>query len=78
MNKRIRELLEQVVRVDVDPDSKCETIYTAGPDEFEAFAELIIQECLDFVEPHPGSGDSWDLALENARDSIKEHFGVTE
>ena len=44
----------------------------------ERFAELIVRECLTFVEPMPGSGDIDDLALEAARDGIKEHFGVEE
>lgn len=42
------------------------------------FAELIVKECLTFVEPMPGSGDIDDLALEGARDAIKEHFGIEE
>ena len=44
----------------------------------EKFAQLIVRECLTFVEPMPGSGDIDDLALEAARDGIKEHFGVEE
>ena len=44
----------------------------------EKFAELIVRECLTFVEPMPGSGDIDDLALEAAHNSIKEHFGVEE
>jgi hypothetical protein len=39
---------------------------------------LIVRECLTFVEPMPGSGDIDDLALEAAREGIKEHFGVEE
>ena len=42
------------------------------------FAELIVKECLTFVEPMPGSGDIDDLALEAAYNQIKEHFGVEE
>ena len=44
----------------------------------QEFAELIIRECLTFVEPMPGSGDIDDLALEAAREGIKQHFGVEE
>ena len=40
------------------------------------FAELIVKECLTFVEPMPGSGDIDDLVLEGASNQIKEHFGV--
>ena len=46
--------------------------------DWEKFAELIVRECLTFVEPMPGSGDIDDLALEAAREGIKEHFGVEE
>lgn len=44
----------------------------------QKLAELIVKECLTFVEPMPGSGDIDDLALEAARRGIKEHFGVKE
>jgi len=44
--------------------------------DIERFAKLIVRECLTFVEPMPGSGDIVDLALEAAREGIKEHFGV--
>lgn len=44
----------------------------------EKFAELIVRECLTFVEPMPGSGDIDDLVLEAAYNQIKEHFGVQE
>jgi hypothetical protein len=33
----------------------------------EKFAQLIVRECLTFVEPMPGSGDIDDLALEAGR-----------
>lgn len=43
---------------------------------FEKYGQLLIQECLAFVEPTPGSGDIDDLALESATAQIKEHFGI--
>ena len=75
MNERIRELKEQAmewVPNQVDPDTKIRLLNA------EKFAELIVRECLTFVEPMPGSGDIDDLALEAAREGIKEHFGVEE
>ena len=74
MNERIRELMEQVVRIEIDPDSNCETIYTCGPEELEAFAELIVRECMEVVG---------DCSVEYATrpqiiEEIKEHFGVEE
>lgn len=63
MNERIRKLMEEVVRVDIDPDSGMETIYTCDPEDFEAFAELIIQECANFTDPV-------------TRKLMMKHFGV--
>ena len=80
MNKRIRELAEQAKGfVDLNQHvggTKGCMVYTY--DGLEKFAELIVRECLTFVEPMPGSGDIDDLALEAAREGIKEHFGVEE
>jgi hypothetical protein len=52
----------------------------------QRFAELIIQECLDKIETHNipvGNSPAGELAaewtytaLEQIRDTIKEHFGV--
>jgi hypothetical protein len=75
MNARIRELAEQAQQY-------AEYVTPQGLEWFntfkEKFAELIVRECLPFVEPTPGSGDIDDLALEAAREGIKEHFGVEE
>ena len=80
MNERITQLAEQAgLYVDLYgkpwPKSmsaeECEAAY-------QKFAESIVRECLTFVEPMPGSGDIDDLALEAAREGIKEHFGVEE
>lgn len=69
MNERIRELFKQAYGYFPSP---------IGEPETEKFAELIVRECLTFVEPMPGSGDIDDLALEAAHNSIKEHFGVED
>jgi hypothetical protein len=74
MNERVRELARRVVgknKNDVGSISLFD-------EQIEQFAELIVRECLTFVEPMPGSGDIDDLALEAAREGIKEHFGVEE
>ena len=76
MNERIRELARQAGAL---PTQDCGVPqWYIDEDEFEKFAELIVRECLTFVEPMPGSGDIDDLALEAAREGIKEHFGVEE
>lgn len=75
MNERIRELDKQARIWAMD-----NTIFPISshiPSGYtEKFAELIVQECLTFIEPMPGSGDIDDLALEAACEGIKEHFGV--
>lgn len=44
--------------------------------EMRTFAALLLNECLSFIEPMPGSGDSDDIALNSATVAIKEHFGI--
>ena len=74
MNERIKELAEQAGST----HKQSLGVYQFYSHELEKFAELIIRECLTFVEPMPGSGDIDDLALEAACEGIKEHFGVEE
>jgi hypothetical protein len=44
----------------------------------EKFAELIVRECLKFVEPDQTSGDEWCVTLDETAQSIRQHFGVEE
>ena len=85
MNERIKELYKQagftVARGWGLKDTVPEDVFIANvcvSNEMKKFAELIVRECLTFVEPMPGSGDIDDLALEAAREQILEHFGVEE
>jgi hypothetical protein len=76
MNERIKELWERAcTRYSVYETLKPQDERKIIPD---IFSELIVRECLTFVEPMPGSGDIDDLALEAAREGIKQHFGVEE
>ena len=83
MNERIQELFKRaggktsVRNLMSNPVQFVET-HELWDDRIEKFAELIVRECLTFVEPMPGSGDIDDLALEAAYNQIKEHFGVEE
>ena len=74
MNERIRTLMEEVVRIEVDPDSGMETIYTCGPEDFEAYAELIVRECMEWCDAHA----TIDGSAQQVRNSIKNYFGVEE
>lgn len=82
MNEQIKELAEQARKYARDHVVECKQHgYYMEHNEYELrfeekFAELIVQECLTFIEPMPGSGDIDDLALEAACEGIKEHFGV--
>ena len=68
MNGRIKELAEQAGIQD-NPDQE----------GLEYFAELIVQECADFIDskfdisPYSGEVSSWADGNE-----LKEHFGVEE
>ena len=44
----------------------------------QKFAELIVKECLKFVEPDQTSGDEWCVTLDETAQSIKQHFGVEQ
>ena len=65
MNERIKELLEQagVKYVTVPKD----TVY-------EKFAELIVRECIDCLDPLSKNHSM----VGAAQDTIKNHFGVKE
>ena len=73
MNERIRTLMEEVVRIEVDPDSGMETIYTCGPEDFEAYAELIVKECAEIANAGIDPAESHLIG-----NDILEHFGVEE
>lgn len=73
MNKRIVELAKQAGLLVHNPDNM--------PTKLEAFAELLIQDCLKVVENH--TQGPYDIAMTakthntwNIWIDIKEHFGV--
>ena len=69
MNERIRILAEQAEFSERD-------LQIQG-DNFQRFAELIVQECLDIVNRHEYSYHEADPLWETAQ-LIKERFGVAE
>ncbi len=76
MNERIKELELEAAYDTIDPNG------TFTAEEFnqftKKFAELIVRECLSFVEPTEDSGDEWCVTLKGTAQEIKEHFGVEE
>ena len=77
MNKRIQELAEEA--------ASYASRETSDLDEWqfirdEKFTQLIVQECLDIVEPDVGMvcGDEWYTTLKGTAQEIREHFGIEE
>ena len=81
MNERIWELKRQAM---LFAQEKCDGQTTDMHGNLrsniwtEKFAELIVRECLKFVEPDQTSGDEWCVTLDETAQSIKQHFGVAE
>ena len=67
MNKRIQELAEQAYGID---DSK--PFHPSALVALEKFAELIVEECADWIDSNVGMID------EEARRDLLKHFGVEE
>lgn len=76
MNKRIEELVKQATTppIRIQGYAGESTQIYPGSLDVEKFAQLIIEKCLEFSEPMPGSGDIDDLAGVQAQ--IKEYFGI--
>ncbi len=78
MNERIKELMPKPWTFPY-PDRE---LYTK--EQFEKFAELIVQECAKFTFKYTSDEKNiqeynkigWDLLSGDLRDAIKEHFGV--
>ena len=69
MNEQIRTLAEQAGMNKMNQRS--DGFFVVDEKVFEKFAELIVQECSEFVEQDQGSGEALSRRL-------KEHFGVEQ
>ena len=76
MNERIKEMIEQA-GIEEWWDSGNERREVLQ-EHLEKFAELIVRECLNIVEPDEDSGDEWCVTLKGTAQEIKQHFGVEE
>ncbi len=78
MNERIRELAEQA-GFGLHSDGE---IYTAKlehlpiTENMEKFAELIVRECIEIVQPESYDGDAMTASLNAKVKQIKQRFGV--
>lgn len=74
MNERIKQLAEQAGMHDF-------VLEAMGiGEEFEKFAELIVEECRYVMDCNKGSDQNtaWNQALSETSEKIKQHFGVAE
>ena len=71
MNKQIKKLAREAGLLTYNPDGQ--------PTKLEKFADLIVQECADWIDGSP-STDAGQLVLTKSFiiANIKEHFGVEE
>ena len=67
MNERIRELAEQAYGIDAG-----KPFHPSALVALEKFAELIVNECADWIDSNVGMID------EEARHDLLKHFGVEE
>jgi hypothetical protein len=72
MNERVKILWNKAAESNFGDSWEEQTAFMSK------FAELIVAECLEFVDPGSWSDDEWDQALIVARENIKKHFGVKE
>jgi hypothetical protein len=76
MNQRLEELARQAGLESFYVE------YSPWQVEFEKFAELIVQECLEVVEKQLGGGNGdgveWDRAIDFTYEDMKKHFGVEQ
>lgn len=67
MNERIKELLKQ---------SGLQPYYDEQEGQIEKFAELIVQECIASIQNVDGDNPDATLALVQAENAVRKHFGV--
>lgn len=81
MNERIRKLIEQSRDLIQKKVMLGGQVYVPGPLEpgdvnLEKFAELLLQECIEIVQPEPYDGDAMTASLNAKVKQIKQRFGV--
>jgi hypothetical protein len=73
MNERIRLLAEQAF-FDENTNQPSDKMYTFTEHKMKQFAELIVKECMNVLDP----GEHQLIARFQARKWLAEHFGVEE
>ena len=73
MNERIRLLAEQAF-FDENTNKPSDKMYTFTEHKMKQFAELIVKECMNVLDP----GEHQLIARFQARKWLAEHFGVKE
>jgi hypothetical protein len=73
MNERIRLLAEQAF-FDENTNQPSDKMYTFTEHKMKQFAELIVRECMQVLDP----GEHQLIARFQARKWLAEHFGVEQ
>ena len=74
MNKRIKELVEQV-NVQHKIGDNCRMV---SDQELQEFAELIIKECMNICDEVQNQYGQYTFTATTVKDRIKQHFGIEE
>ena len=76
MNERIKELASKALEW---PDTDNDGLTVFNNDELEKFAELIVRECIDWIDGSPTTEEgSLILSKHFIIANLKHHFGVEE
>ena len=78
MNERIKQLAEQAGALEVKSVLNIPKALSLNGAEIERFAELIVQECIDILEPKSRYMGEGPEVLKDKIRQIKQHFGVEE
>ena len=74
MNQRIKEFANQSQKYAIEWLDETGEVHNYYDVYFEKFAELIVQECMNVLDP----GEHQLIARFQARKWLAEHFGVEE
>lgn len=71
MNTHVKQLADQIWSLDTEPDPHFQK-------SLQAFAELIVKECMRLSMLPESDCDNWDYLHLSPAEVIAKHFGVEE
>lgn len=67
--------MEEVVSIQIDPDTGMETIYNVYPEDFEAFAELVVHDCIAVLSKrYMGDQNREDMEVRRCVADVEKYF----